>query len=100
MSLDFNRAIMQLRYLCCELKLIVNRRWWRWLTCWFGGTSTILISYRLDRFFYLLLGDLWPLIRILFFPFFLFLRFLGASHDIHYQADIGKGLKILHHNLG
>ena len=90
----------QLHCLLYELQLIVNRRWWRWLTCWWGGCAGVLVSYRLDRFGYLLLGDAWGLVRIFLFPVFLALRALSAGHEIHYKANIGRGLKILHPSLG
>lgn len=38
--------------------------------------------------------------RLFFFPVFLFLRILSAPHEIHYRAQIGRGLKILHASLG
>jgi serine acetyltransferase len=90
----------QLSFLVYELNLIVNKRWWRWLTCWFGGSTGVLVSYRLDRFFYLLLGNSWVVIRPVFIPLFLILRLIGSNHEIHYRAEIGKGLKILHPTLG
>jgi serine O-acetyltransferase len=90
----------QIRYMAYELGLIVNRHWWRWITCWFGGGAGVIVSYRLDRFCYLLFGKSWAGLRILLFPVFLILRMLSYSHEIHYAARIGKGLKILHPSLG
>ena len=100
MEVDARKAFMQLSYCYHELSLIVNRKWWRWLTCWFGGGAGVIVSYRLDRFFYILLGDAWGLIRIFFFPLFLILRLISFPHEIHYGADVGNGLKILHPSLG
>lgn len=93
-------ALAQLEYISAEIKILVNRRWWRWFTCWFGGSAGVILSYRLDRFFYLLAGKAWPVLRPFFFPLFLLLRLVSANHQIHYQADIGKGLRILHPVLG
>jgi serine acetyltransferase len=93
-------AINQLHYLAVELTQIVNRRWWRWLTIWFGSSAGVHVAYRLDRFFYLLLGKPWGGLRVLFYPLFLLLRLLSSPHQIHYTADIGKGLRILHPVLG
>jgi len=90
----------QIKYMLYELGLMVNHHLWRWLTCWFGGAAGVIISYRLDRFGFLLFKDFWSAIRILFFPLFLILRLLSSGHDIHYAADIGRGLKILHPSLG
>jgi len=94
------KAGVQLSYMIYDLSLIVNTRWWRWLTCWFGGCTGVHVAYRIDRFFYLLLGQSWGVIRIAFFPFFLFWRVLSTKYEIHYMADIGKGLRILHPSLG
>ena len=93
-------AFQQLSHLFHEVGLIVNHKPWRWLTCWFGGSAGIILSYRMDRFFYLLIGDAWILIRLFFLPCFLMLRLISAPHEIHYRSKIGRGLKILHGSLG
>src|SRR5689334_4036046 len=93
-------AFQQWGYLFYEISLIVNGRYWRWLTCWFGGSAGIILSYRMDRFFYLLMGDAWAAIRLFFFPCFLMLRWISAPHEIHYRSKIDRGLKILHGALG
>jgi serine acetyltransferase len=93
-------AVDQLTNMFYELTLIVSHRWWRWITCWFGGGAGVIVSYRLDRFGFLVFKNAWPAFRLLFFPLFLFLRLLSHNHEIHYAADIGKGLKILHPSLG
>ena len=93
-------SFQQLKYLFFELQSTVNRKYWRWMTMWFGGSAGVILSYRLDRFFYLLLGNVWGMLRIFFYPVFLTLRLLSSNHGIHYKADIGKGLRILHPSLG
>jgi serine O-acetyltransferase len=98
--LPTSSAFDQLKFMIYEIGLIVNHRWWRWITCWFGGSTGVIISYRLDRFGFLLLKKNWPAFRLLFFPLFLVLRLLSYNHEIHYAASIGKGLKILHPALG
>lgn len=96
----FHEAFQQWSHLRHEIGLIVNHRHWRWLTCWFGGSAGIILSYRLDRFFYLLLGNSWVFFRLFFFPIFVVLRMLSTPHEIHYRARIDRGLKILHASLG
>ena len=54
----------------------------------------------MDRFSYLNFGDIWAILRILFFPLCILLKLIGSNHEIHYKADIGKGLNILHGSLG
>lgn len=93
-------AFQQINYLFYEINLIVNHKHWRWLTCWFGGSAGIILSYRMDRFFYLLIGDVWVLGRLFFSPCFLMLRLMSAPHEIHYRSKIDQGLKILHGSLG
>lgn len=90
----------QLSYLVSELKLIVNYHPQRWVTCWFSGSTHAIISYRLDRCGYLLFKSAWPVLRLFLLPYQMLTRLLGGDHDIHYKADIGRGLKILHPSLG
>lgn len=97
---DPQNPFRQFYYLKYELKRIVNQRWWRWLTCWFSGGTGVIVSYRMDRFGFLLFRRAWPILRLFVMPIFWFLRLLGANHEIHYTADIGPGLKVLHASLG
>jgi serine O-acetyltransferase len=94
-------ALQELQYLAHEIKLHVNVRWWRWLSCWFSLSVVSVAAYRLDRFFFLLLGPkVWPAVRILLAPVgFVFRPWVGRC-EIHYTAQIGKGLKLLHPSLG
>lgn len=95
------KPFQQLAYLFYEVRLHVNFHWWRWFGCWFSSPVIAVCAYRLDRFFYLLLGGrIWALIRIFLSPLSLFLRPWLGRCEIHYRADIGKGLKILHPGLG
>ena len=94
------KATEQLCWLGYELALSVNHKWWRWVTLFSNGNTFVTISYRLDRFFYLLFARYYVVIRVLLFPFFVLFNLLGSRHEIHYQANIGKGLKILHASLG
>jgi len=100
MNVRLRSAVQQLSYCRFELKLISSGSWGRWFASWFGGSAGVILSYRLDRFFYIVFGEVWRGLRLLFFPFFSFLRLISYSHEIHYGANIGKGLKILHPSLG
>lgn len=90
----------QFSYLVSELKQIVNHRPLRWVTCWFNGGTHVVISYRLDRCGYLLFKRSWSAFRLLLLPYQMLIRLLGGDHDIHFKADIGRGLMILHPALG
>jgi len=100
MEVNFFKAFEQLQFMAAECAMIVNNRKWRWLTMWFGGSACIVLSYRIDRMLFLMLGRSYGLFRILFFPLFLFLRMASAKHEIHYRAEIGCGLRVFHPNLG
>jgi serine acetyltransferase len=100
MSSRLKKALEQFYFLSYDLSLIVNRQWYRWVTCWFGGSAGVITSYRIDRSGFLLFKRSWGAIRLLFYPLFLFLRLLSSNHNIHYAGEIGKGLLILHPALG
>ena len=101
-SQSFRAAIQQLEFLRSEISLMVNRRWWRWFGVLFGTSFLIIAIYRFDRALFLLLGRLWILLRILLSPVaFVLGPWTGRWHcTIHYQAEIDKGLRILHPELG
>ncbi len=93
-------SLEQFRFLGHEIALIVNRRWWRWLSVWFSPGFAAVAGYRIDRAGYLAFGATWMALRILLLPFFMLLRLLGANCEIHYRAEIGSGLRVLHPTLG
>ncbi|MBW8863369.1 MAG: hypothetical protein JF609_00285, partial [Verrucomicrobia bacterium] len=90
----------QLRFLFHELNLLTGGRKMVWLVIFFESAAGVLLSYRLDRFGYLLVGRSWRVFRVLFWPVFLFFRLLGCRHDICYTAEIGRGLRLMHPVLG
>jgi serine acetyltransferase/acyl carrier protein len=93
-------AAQQLSFLSYEVQLVVNRRSWRWLSCWFNESFCAVAIYRLDRMLYLLFGRSWQAGRTLLSPLFFLLRPWFHSCDINYRAEIGRGFKILHPSLG
>ncbi len=95
------KSFEQLRFLQEDLCAIVNRRWYRWITMWlWHGSAPAIVAYRLNRCLYLLFGESYRFIRILFWPLFLSLRLFGPVLDINYKADIGPRLKVLHPTMG
>ncbi len=58
------------------------------------------MTYRLSRMMYLILGKGWSGLRILFLPITFLLSPWISRCDIHYRAEIGGGLVILHPELG
>ena len=99
--MSFRKALQQLQYLHADLSAIVNRRWWRWFTMWIPyGSAPGILSYRMSRCLYLLIGETFEKVRFVLWPILVLLRLLGPGLDIRYGADIGPGLKILHPGFG
>lgn len=94
------RAIDQLDFLIFELNMIVGGKYYRYITAIFSRSFTIIASYRLNRFGYLLFGRFFVVIRGISAPIRWFIKPWTGFHDIHYEAEIGKGLRILHPGLG
>ncbi len=92
-------AMEQLRFLRAELARNVNGRWWRWITLPFAQSTWALASYRLQRAAHLRFGRTWPVLRVACSPLVFALERLGGV-EIHYRADIGPGLHVLHPSLG
>ncbi|MBK8022805.1 MAG: hypothetical protein IPK19_15560 [Chloroflexi bacterium] len=94
-------ALQQFSWLYIDLKKINRHHPLRWLTCWFSMSALAVIEYRLMRFGYLLLGRGYPAIHALTLPLRFLLRpWFGTNCEIHYEADIGPGFRVLHPSLG
>jgi serine acetyltransferase len=90
----------QLSFLGHELRLLTHGRPARWLVLFFEPSAGVILSYRLDRSFYLLCGPVWTALRVAAFPLFLLLRILSCRHEICFKAQIGRGLQVIHPTLG
>jgi serine O-acetyltransferase len=97
---NLSAAFGQISHLQYELGLMVNRRWWRIYTCLFSHSFCTIASYRLDRLLFLAFGPAWQITRQVLSPLSFLLRPWLGSCEIHYKADIGRGFRILHPNLG
>lgn len=93
-------SFQQFGHLRYEIGILINTRWWRVVSIWTAPTCWVLVSYRLDRALFLLFGRAYGLVRVVLFPLRLLFAFLGGRHEIHYRADIGRGLSVLHPGLG
>lgn len=93
-------AFRQLSYLAADANRIVNGKWWRLFGLLFATGFHTVALYRFDRFLYLALGRLWGLLRLMLSPVFFLLRPWIHGAEIHYKADIGPGILILHPSLG
>lgn len=94
------RAVQQLGFLGRDTRGMVGRSWWRWGGVWFTGGFATVASYRLSRMAYLALGPAYSAARIPLSPLLFALRPWMGGCDIHYMADIGPGLRVLHPALG
>ena len=68
---------------------------WLW-----HGSAPAIVTYRLNRFVYLLFGRAHHAVRLVLWPLFFVLRFLGPVLEISYRADIGPRLRVLHAGMG
>ncbi len=93
-------AIRQLRYLAADADRIVNGKHWRWYSLVFSHGFQAVALYRIDRFLYLAFGKLWRVARTLLAPVFFLFRPWIQGCEIHYGADIGPGLLLLHPSIG
>jgi serine acetyltransferase len=89
----------QLLYLAQDIKASVGRLKYRYLYFWMSFSFLGILMYRIERSLFLLFGHSYKLIRILILPIVNLIRGL-SNVDIHYQADIKGGMKILHHSMG
>lgn len=94
------QALAQLGHLSYEVTKTVNGRWWRWFTCWFSEVVWVLVSYRVSRALYLAMGKSYIALRVVTAPVLFLIRPWLGGCDIHYRADIGRGLTVLHPALG
>jgi len=94
------RAADQLRFLKADLDRMVNGRAYRWLSISFGAGTWSIVGYRLSRLFYLAFGRGWQVAHTLLAPMHALVRPFGAGLEIHYKADVGPGLLLLHPSLG
>lgn len=91
--------IQQLKYFGEDVKRMLGKHKSRILYIWLTRSFWGLLSYRVDRGFYLLLGRLWAFIRILFMPLIYCIQAF-SNLDINYKADIKGGILVLHPSVG
>ncbi len=93
-------ALRQLRYLAADANRIVNGKWWRLYGLPFSSGFHAVALYRFDRCLYLALGRAWTVLRLLLAPVSFLLSPWIRGSELHYKADIGPGILILHPSLG
>lgn len=89
----------QLNYFIADIKRILGKKKIRIIHIWMSRSFCGVFMYRLERSLYLLFGKYYSVFRIPFSPIFYLLQ-AYSNIDIHYKADIGEGILILHPSLG
>ena len=89
----------QLRYLIEDVRRLLGKSRWRIIIILFSRIFIGIFWYRIERSMYLLLGNKYQILRVILSPF-LYLIQAYTNVDIHYKADIGPGLLILHCSVG
>ena len=89
----------QIHYLKQDLKRILGKDKWRIIIIFFSRIFIGIFWYRIERSLFLILGNKYQILRVILSPF-LYLIQAYTNIDIHYKADIGPGLLILHSSVG
>jgi len=91
--------IEQFKFFIDDYKKLSGSKKPRMLYIWLGRVSVGILFFRFDRAMYLLLGRVWTVFRILFYPV-ITLTNVYSNIEVNYKAEIGPGLTILHPALG
>lgn len=91
--------LKQIRFFIVDYKRICGKEPVRMLYAWMNRNSVGLLTYRIDRGMFQTFGKSWQILRILLTPVLNLLQ-CYSNCDIHYGADIGPGIAILHPCLG
>ena len=89
----------QLRYFLADTQRFLGRKKWRIVVMLFYIPYWAVLWYRLERSLFLLFGNTYAVVRLPLTPFAFLFQSL-SNLDIHYKADIGPGLMVLHPAVG
>jgi serine acetyltransferase len=89
----------QLSFFIKDIRRITGKHKLRIVFIWLSRVFWGLFSYRFDRGLFLLFGSSYRILRIPLVPLFNFWQ-AYSNTDIHYQAEVGPGLNILHCSMG
>lgn len=89
----------QLSLLLKDISSLLGKNKYRVILILFNRAFYGILSYRIDRSFFLIFGSFYKYIRILLSPFFFLMQIL-SNCDIHYKANIKGGINIHHPSLG
>lgn len=94
-----NRSLQQLAYFFADYKALAASKKLRMFYLWLSRSGVGLLLYRIERMSYLLIGDMYSLLRIPLVPF-LYVLYAYSNLEISYKAAIGPGIRVLHPSLG
>lgn len=89
----------QLGYFLEDYKRATGKYWFRGFYIWMKYTIIGILFYRIERSLYMLFGEYYRILRVLFMPLIFLVEALSRV-DINYRADIKGGLCILHGSMG
>ena len=89
----------QFLYFLKDVKRMLGKYKIRILHVWLSRSFVGIFLYRFERGCYLTFGRGYEYLRIIFIPFINMLQ-AYSNLDLHYKADIGGGMSILHPSAG
>lgn len=91
--------IQQMKYFGKDLKRMLGKYKIRIVHIWLSRLFWGVLSYRVERGLYLLIGKPYEKIRIIFTPFINMVQ-AYSNLDLDYRSDIKGGLIVLHPSVG
>jgi len=90
---------MQIKYFIQDVKRMLGKHKIRILHIWLSRAFCGIFIYRLERSLYLLLGEAYGVVRIIFIPI-LNIFYAYSNLEINYKANIKGGILVLHPAVG
>ncbi|GMV77426.1 MAG: hypothetical protein AMXMBFR79_05610 [Chitinophagaceae bacterium] len=90
---------MQINYFIQDVKRMLGKHKIRILHIWLSRAYCGIFIYRLERNLYLLLGEPYGVVRIIFIPI-LNIFYAYSNIEINYKANIKGGILVLHPAVG
>ena len=89
----------QFKYFVSDVNRLLGKRKIRIIHVWMSRVFVGIFLYRFERSLFLIFNNFYGVLRIPFIPLFYILQ-AYSNIEIHYKADIKRGLLILHPSLG
>lgn len=89
----------QFSYFISDVKRMLGKHKIRIMYVWLSRSFWGILLYRLERSLFLMFGRTYSFLRVPLVPVFNLIQ-AYSNIDIHYKADIKKGLSVLHPSIG